>query len=65
MKKEEHKMPKKLTPKSLNLHTNAHADRDRPILKDGDEREFRKGLFRDLRKSSSNDSKVKPLVHTS
>ena len=64
MKKEEHKMSKKLTPKSLNLHTNAHADRDRPILKDGDECEFRKGLFRDLRKSSSNDSKVKP-VHTS
>lgn len=29
-------MSKKLSPKALKLHTNAHADRDRPTLKDGE-----------------------------
>ena len=56
------KMPKKLYSKTLNLHTNAHADRDRPTLKDSDERTFRNGLFRD---HLSNSSKFKPVLTSS
>ena len=55
-------MPKKLSEKTLKLHTNAHADRDKPILKDGDERTFRNGLFRD---HLSNSSKFKPVLTSS
>ena len=59
------KMPKKLSAKTLKLHTNAHADRDRPTLKDGDERTFRNGLFRDHLSNDSNSNKFKPVLTTS
>ncbi|KXJ13769.1 ATP-dependent DNA helicase PIF1 [Exaiptasia diaphana] len=54
-------MPKKLSAKTLKVHTNAHADRDRPTLKDGDERTFRNGSFRDPLSKGSNEVKQ---IHT-
>lgn len=51
------KMSKKLPAVTLKLHTNAHIVlRDRPTLKDGDERTFRSRSFRDA------SSKVKPVI---
>jgi len=38
--------------KTLKSHTNAHADRDRPSLKDG-ERQFRPGSFHELQDNSN------------
>jgi len=58
-------MLKKIPPKTLKLHTNAHADRDRPTLKDGDERTFRNGLFSDPLSNDSNSSKFKPVLISS
>jgi len=63
-------MLKKLYVKTLKLHaigvyTNAHADRDRPTLKDGDERTFRNGLFGDHLSNDSNSNKFKPVLTSS
>jgi hypothetical protein len=55
-------MSKELPAKTLKLHTNAHAVRDRPTLKDGDERIFRNGLFCGLSSNTSNYSKMSNKV---